>query len=244
MKIKLPETEEKQQQYYDELLEKIRKIRASEKSPRQKVEDIVKCAADYDSENGRILSAILYSKMSALGTNGDLRFANRMIMDAEDWAENHQPMTMKDINNLGRDWLKDANNNQHIYEYPSFRGISNEDEEVGENEFPEITITLPKELQGFKGGSMILKIEDMDRFVDTFCSRNTYYRRAYDILAELDKKILECLEDGEFPLWTDVEYKDWGFANFEFSHFEVDLREPDSQYRTLYVVYRYDCTAS
>ena len=105
-------------------------------------------------------------------------------------------------------------------------------------------VTLPKELEGFRGGSMILKIEDMDRFVDTFCSRNTYYRRAYDILAELDKHVLESLEDGAFPQWTDVEYKDGGWANFEFSHFEVDLREPDSQYRTLYVVYRYDTTAS
>ena len=56
--------------------------------------------------------------------------------------------------------------------------------------------------------------------------------------------LLESLEEGAFPQWTDVEYKDGGWANFEFSHFEVDLREPDSQYRTLYVVYRYDTTAS
>ena len=91
---------------------------------------------------------------------------------------------------------------------------------------------------------MILKIEDMDRFIDTFCSRNTYYRRAYDILAELDKQVLESLEAGTFPQWIDVDYKDGGWAFFEFSHFEADLREPDSQFRTLYVVYRYDTTAS
>ena len=80
--------------------------------------------------------------------------------------------------------------------------------------------------------------------VDTFCSRNTYYRRAYDILHELDKRVLEELEAGEFSSWIDIEYKEGGWAFFEFSHFEVDLREPDSQYRTLYVVYRYDTTAS
>ena len=45
---------------------------------------------------------------------------------------------------------------------------------------------------------MILKIEDMDRFIDTFCSRDTYYRRAYAILADLDKEVLESLETGEF----------------------------------------------
>ena len=141
----------------------------------------------------------------------------------------------------------DADNNQHIYEYPSFSGIY-DDEDVDEEEemplVPETTVRLPKELEGFKGGSMILKLEDMDRFIDTFCSRNTFYRRAYDILHELDKRVLESLEEGAFPQWTDVEYKDGGWANFEFSHFEVDLREPDSQYRTLYVVYRYDTTAS
>ena len=41
-----------------------------------------------------------------------------------------------------------------------------------------------------------------------------------------------------------ISLKDWGDAMFQFSHFEVDLREPDSQYRTLYVVYRYDTTVS
>jgi hypothetical protein len=52
------------------------------------------------------------------------------------------------------------------------------------------------------------------------------------------------LETGEFQEWIDIDYKLDGMALFEFSHFEVDLREPDSQYRTLYVVYRYDTTAS
>ena len=84
----------------------------------------------------------------------------------------------------------------------------------------------------------------MDRFIDTFCSRDTYYRRAYAILADLDKEVLESLETGEFNEWVSVSYKDFGDAIFEFSHFEVDLREPDSQFRTLYVVYRYDTSVS
>jgi hypothetical protein len=183
--------------------------------------------------------------MTALGTNGDLRFANCMIMSVERWAECHHPLTMKDIETSLREWLMGADNNQHIYEFPSFSGICEDDEEDNEeNLIPDTTVSLPKELAGFKGGSMILKIEDMDRFIDTFCSRNTYYRRAYDILAELDKQVLESLEAGTFPQWIDVDYKDGGWAFFEFSHFEADLREPDSQFRTLYVVYRYDTTAS
>jgi hypothetical protein len=114
---------------------------------------------------------------------------------------------------------------------------------MDEDDNPENAL-LPEELKNFKGDSMVLKIEDCDRLVDTFCSRNTYYRRAYAILAELDNQVLGCVEDGLFPTWILIPYKEEGDAMFEFSHFEVDLREPDSQYRTLYVVYRYDTTIS
>ena len=244
MEIKLSGIEDKENKYFDDLLTKIREIRASERTPRQKVADIISLAMDYDKEGAVPLLSLLNSRMTALGTNGDLRFANCMIMSVERWADCHHPLTMKSIEEQQRYWLMDADNNQHIYEYPSFSGIYEDDEEEEDSLVPETMVSLPKELEGFKGGSMILKIEDMDRFIDTFCSRNTYYRRAYDILAELDKQVLESLEEGAFPQWTDVEYKDGGWANFEFSHFEVDLREPDSQYRTLYVVYRYDTTAS
>lgn len=246
MEIKLPGTEDREQQYFDNLLAKIREIRASEKTPKQKVTDIVSLAIDYDTENATPLLSQLYSRITALGTNGDLRFANCMIMNVERWAEYHHALSLKDIEEQQRYWLMDADNNQHIYEFPCFSGIrvvdgADEGEEYCE---PETSVLLPKELENFKGGSMILKIEDMDRFVDTFCSRDTYYRRAYDILAELDKRVLEDLETGEFQEWIDIDYKLEGMALFEFSHFEVDLREPDSQYRTLYVVYRYDTSVS
>ena len=216
MEIKLPGTENREQQYFDELLARIREIRASERTPKQKVADIVSCAVDYDKEDAIPLLTLLNSRMSALGTNGDLRFANCMLMSVERWAANHHPLTMKSIEEQQRYWLMDADNNQHIYEYPSFSGIYEEEDADEEEEgflVPESTVRLPKELEDFKGSSMILKLEDMDRFIDTFCSRNTYYRRAYDILHELDKRVLESLE-------------------------------ADSQYRTLYVVYRYDTTAS
>ena len=246
MEIKLPGTEDKEQQYYDSLLARIREIRASERMPKQKVADIVSLSMDYDKENATPLLSLLYSRMTSLGTNGDLRFANCMILNVERRAEYHHALTLKDIEEQQRYWLMDADNNQHIYEYPSFSGRLVIDDDNKEEEYcePETSVLLPKELENFKGGSMILKIEDMDRFIDTFCSRNTYYRRAYDILAELDKQVLEDLETGEFQEWIDIDYKLDGMALFEFSHFEVDLREPDSQYRTLYVVYRYDTTAS
>lgn len=244
MEIKLPGTDEKEQQYYDSLLAKIREIRASEKPPRQKVVDILKCAPDYDADEAGRMMDVLNEKMTGLGKNGDLRFANCMIMWAEGWAENNRAMTLEDIKKLTRQWLTDADNNQHIYEFPSFTGDYVEADAEDESHVSDRSVRLPEGLAGFKGHHMVLRIEDMDRFIDTFCDRNTYYRRAYAMLAELDEKVMESLEAGLFDDWILIPYKDWGDAMFQFSHFEVDLREPDSQYRTLYVVYRYDTTVS
>ena len=244
MEIKLPGTEDKEQQYFDNLLARIRDIRSSERTPKQKVADIVSCAMDYDKEDAIPLLSLLNSRMTALGTNGDLRFANCMIMSVERWAANHHPLTMKSIEEQQRYWLMDADNNQHIYEFPSFSGDYVEDDTEDESHVPDRSVRLPEALADFKGRNMVLRIEDMDRFIDTFCDRDTYYRRAYAILAELDEKVMECLESGLFDDWFLIAYKDWGDAMFQFSHLEVDLREPDSQYRTLYVVYRYDTTVS
>ena len=143
----------------------------------------------------------------------------------------------KDIEVLAHEFLYDNSFKQDVYDYPSFQGVYEEDDEGGQ-------VSLPEELQNFKGSSMVLKIEDMDRLIDTFCSRDTYYKRAYAILADLDKEVLDCVETGVFPQWILVPYKDGGDAMFEFSHFECDLREPDEKYRTLYVVYRFDTTVS
>lgn len=237
MEIKLPGTEDKEQQYYDSLLARIREIRASEKTPKQKAADIVKCASNYEREDANVLKSMLCTRMTLLSYNGEARFINCLIMLIERMVELHQPLTIESIEEQSRICLDNTKGNLDIYEYPSFSGIFKDDEDGG-------IVTLPKELENFNGGSMILKIEDMDRFIDTFCSRDTYYRRAYAILADLDKEVLESLETGEFNEWVSVSYKDFGDAIFEFSHFEVDLREPDSQFRTLYVVYRYDTSAS
>ena len=63
MEIKLPGTEDREQQYFDNLLARVRDIRASERTPRQKVADIISLASDYD------------------------KFANCMIMSVERWAD-------------------------------------------------------------------------------------------------------------------------------------------------------------
>lgn len=87
MEIKLPGTEDREQQYFDNLLARVRDIRASERTPRQKVADIISLASDYNKEDAIPLLSLLNSRMTALGTNGDLRFANCMIMSVERWAD-------------------------------------------------------------------------------------------------------------------------------------------------------------
>lgn len=151
----------------------------------------------------------------------------------------HVPMTMKDFGECVDRILDNRTMEQKIYQNPSYQGVP-----LYAKEDDEHYACLPEELKGFKGLSMILKVEDMERMTDTFCSVNTHYRRAYAILADLDKQVMECMESGKFPLWIDIPYKEDGDALFEFSHFELDLSEPDPRYRTLYVVYRYDNTAS
>lgn len=221
--------------YFEELLMRIRDIRSSERGAMQKITDVIVSAADYDGINSlRRFSGYI----KQLGEQGATeRFANRLLLYAETSAKMQNILYGKDIEELAHEFIYDNSFKQDVYDYPSFQGVYEEDDEGGQ-------VSLPEELQNFKGGSMVLKIEDMDRLIDTFCSRNTYYKRAYAILADLDKEVLDCVETGVFPQWILVPYKEEGDAMFEFSHFECDLREPDEKYRTLYVVYRYDTTAS
>lgn len=221
--------------YFEEVLTRIRDIRSSERSAMQKITDVIASAADYDGSNSLRRFSGYAKQLSEQGATE--RFANRLLLYAEMLAQKHQALYGKDIEVLAHGFIYDNSFKQDIYDYPSFEGLYEDGEDGGE-------VGLPEELKKFKGNSMVLKIEDMDRLVDTFCSRNTYYKRAYAILADLDKEVLDCVETGVFPQWIFVPYKEEGDAMFEFSHFECDLREPDEKYRTLYVVYRYDTTAS
>lgn len=221
--------------YFEELLMRIRDIRSSERNAMQKILDVIASTADYDG-----LSSINrfsgYAKQ--LGEQGETeRFANRLLLYAETSAKMQKVLCGKDIEELAHGFLYDNSFKQDVYDYPSFQGVYEEGDEGGQ-------VSLPEELQNFKGSSMVLKIEDMDRLIDTFCSRDTYYKRAYAILADLDKDVLNCVEAGVFPQWILIPYKEEGDVMFEFSHFECDLREPDEKYRTLYVVYRFDTTVS
>ena len=222
-----------------EMLAKIREIRKSERDPVTKISDIVSLTSDKDRDDSNEALATLFVLPANMSYEDSVRMANFVVLAAENCVIYKNELTATYLASLVKQELNSIMNKYGIYDFPSF----NAEYEMDEEGNPEYAL-LPEELKNFKGGSMILKIEDMDRFIDTFCSRNTYYRRAYAILADLDKEVLESLEAGIFKDWIWIDYKEEGDAMFQFSHFEVDLREPDSQYRTLYVVYRYDTTIS
>lgn len=231
------DTENTSEKYFDELLSRIRDIRSSERSAQAKIAEVMATTIDYSvgTAYGWLQNLYLTIGREALAE----RLANYIVLEAEGRAMGHVPMTMKDFGECVDRILDNRTMEQKIYQNPSYQGVP-----LYAKEDDEHYACLPEELKGFKGLSMILKVEDMERMMDTFCSVNTHYRRAYAILADLDKQVMECMESGKFPLWIDIPYKEDGDALFEFSHFELDLSEPDPRYRTLYVVYRYDNTAS
>ena len=237
MEVKL--NTENTEKYYENLLAKIREIRKSERSPEAKVLKIICLASDNDSPASDPSKAELFVLLSKYNYAGQVRLANFIMYIAESCALNENAPTIEFLLSITKQELSSIMNNQGIYDFPSFAA----EYETDEDGHPEYAL-LPEELKNFKGGSMVLKIEDMDRLIDTFCNRNTYYRRAYAILADLDQRVLDSVDDGAFEEWIMIPYKDDGDAMFQFSHFEVDLREPDESYRTLYVVYRYDTTCS
>ena len=239
MEIKLPGTEDREQQYFDDLLARIRDIRSSERMPRQKITDLIRTAKDFDDTDPSGCLSAAVNKMSRLDNNGLLRLFNSLCLFVESLAKGHNPLSVKDACDYITRNVVNVATNPDIYTFTCYSGVYEFDEEDN-----PISVSLPKELEGFKGGHMILKIEDMDRFIDTFSSRDTYYRRAFSILGELDERVLESLECNQFETWELVSYKLDGDAMFEFSHFEVNTNEPDNDYRTLYVVYRYDTTVS
>lgn len=170
------------------------------------------------------------------------RFANKLLFVAEEWAINHKKFCYQNIENEV-DKFMSLDAQEITFNYPSYHGIFEEDEDGLSGAY-----SLPDELKNFKGRDIVVRVDDMERFTDTFSSLDTAnYKRAFEILAELDKRVLDVYaETGKFPSDPWISFKKYdgdGDAIFEFSHFEIDTRDPDSEFSTLYVVYGYITTA-
>ena len=114
-----------------------------------------------------------------------------------------------------------------------------------------LSIVLPKGLPG-KQGVTILMVSNLKYFLDMFTLGNDdWYLRPYEILADLEKQVMEDVANGEIANSYFVDYKRPGptvetaYVIFDFSHFEVNAEtEPDENYRSLYIYYEYTGSAS
>ena len=157
-------------QFFEVTLQKIREIRRSKRSITQKLGDTLN---HLFLVKGEELAKWLNKYQKMLGQPEYMeRFTNLLMLHAEVWMQHRKLVSMSDIEQLSEEFSTGESYKQDIYNFPSFQGDFEEDEDGGQS-------SLPEELKDFKGSSMVLKIEDIDRFMDTFCSRDTYYRRAY-----------------------------------------------------------------
>lgn len=244
-KSKQSKPKDKSSRYFERVLQKIRKIRASEMPPLMKVEALLHCTVDYKKEEAEgFLKQLIEVLLETCLVDGG-RIINLMLLYAERRVCSGFRLKMTDFWVGLDEWVLEISNNLQLYNYPCFRGVY--DYDFHEDEFDEwdANVALPPELEDYKyTDSMVLRVIDGDWLIDVFNSSTPDCRRAYDVLADLDKRVLVSLKTGVFKEWIHIPYSVGGVAMFQFSHFEVNLSEPDPQFRTLYVVYRYDTSAS
>ena len=132
--------------------------------------------------------------------------------------------------------------------YGHYDGETIEEEGVTYVKVPEVF-----ETESVK--DIVAKVTNIEFFLNMFSGvRNPEYRRPYEILADLDKIIIDALDsqaeelgdgnNGKLPAEILIPYKDAGDAIFKFSHFEIDESEPDASYRTAFVCYEFNTTVS
>lgn len=136
-----------------------------------------------------------------------------------------------------------------IIENPEYREETTHDD--WGDDTSQVSVVLPKGLPG-KRGATILMVSNLKYFLEMFAPDNDErYFRPYEILAELEKRVMEDAINGEIETTYLIDYKRPGpmvetaYIIFDFSHFEVNTEtEPDENYRSLYIYFEYTGSAS
>ena len=240
--------------YFDELQQRVRDIRSSQRSAMAKIADVIAEAMDYDSKK---LSTIMMSIKHLLQTQENAeRFANFLLYIVEarangkeatgNKAKAYSAWVMSDVETLAKHFAicriyKHDPGDDYLYRYPCYNGVWF----AREGEEPNSSVRLPQELQDCNKHYVVLRVQGMNRLIEHCSDPISGRPRPYDILARLDHLIVDCLPEGVFPanplITADVESGQFDSSHFpfKFSHFEVDMQEPDPDFRTLYVVYSY-----
>ena len=234
--------------YFDELQKRVRDIRSSQRSAMAKITDVLAASIDYKQDE---LVPVIHRLRLILNMQQHVeRFANFLLYTVEAWANGKSGVlrawTINDVEQLAKQFVINFNINrdlfdESIYQYPSYNGVCC----AREGEEPNSSVCLPQELQAYKKNYVVLRVQGMNRLIEHCSDPISGRPRPYDILAQLDHLIVDCLPEGVFPanplITADVENALFDFSHFpfKFSHFEVDMQEPDPDFRTLYVVYSY-----
>ena len=235
--------------YFDNLLQNVRDIRSSERSAMAKIGDIISLSMDYSTPKVPIQMRQIREWLE--NKQNVERFANYLLLMTEGWAKCHKAWVMSDIDKMVREFAvkflyKPIPEDSQIFCYTCYNGIYNG--ELGTNPYGiDGIVKFPPELESSHYKYVVLRVMEMNRLIET-CSgvrTDSGFARPYDILAKLDHVVVDCMPSSEFSSFEVIfiDGTEKGFI-FEFSHFEVDTQEPDPNFRTLYVVYRYDSTIS
>ena len=227
--------------YSNEIVRKIWEIHNSDLPARRKILDIFTNSSDWDKSTTSLYKiSELLKKISE--TKLENRFSNKLVLYVMFQIQSYGHYKMQDVEKIAEDFIKENSGKQDIYDNRCYPGAIDEDREGN-----PITAHFPDQLQAFTFSYVVLKVINSESVMDIFSDRDpirSHHRRAYDILADLDREVLKCVDSGEFPYSILIPYKDDGDVIFNFSHFEVDIKEPYTNFRTLFVVYSYQGSIS
>lgn len=241
--------------YFDELQKKVRDIRSSERSAMAKIADVTALAMD--SENKALAVTIRKIKEILQTQSNAERFANYLLLKVDAMSSGnyiayrntpgcYSAWTMSDVEHWAKAYVikliySHEPSNQLLFRYASYNGVLF----AREGEEPNSSVRLPQELEAYKKNYVVLLVKKMTRLIERCSDISTDRSRPYDVMAQLDRLVVECMPSGIFPaspiINTDEKTSLSVFAQFpfEFSHFEIDEQEPDPNFRTIYVVYDY-----
>ncbi|MBQ7423918.1 MAG: hypothetical protein IJ604_05235 [Prevotella sp.] len=242
---------------FDELQQRVRSIRRNtHRNSTYKVDDVLRLAIDYNYEKSqdiwreivlvlapryRVEPITEHAVRSFI--NWGVPFAHFLLLTVEAWADNNKAWVMSDVVTIAKQFILERDpGDAYIFKYPSYNGLW---VEYQEGEGPDTTVLLPQELKEYNNNYLVLRVIGMNRLIETCSDPQPIRARPFDILNRLDREVINGMPGGVFPAHTVIfcDNDEHGFI-FEFSHFEVDLQEPDPKFRTLYVVYRYDTIVS
>ena len=213
-------------------------------------EDIASCDFDYDTDMEIAIGVlddnstkIYFDLVDFCHAYKEAVLRNKYLDPAIKGVTKDSPTrVMYDVTELIRSWSDFDTEHHHTRVIP---GIY---EEV-ETEFggsiisgkPICNLSLPRGYQRMKGYRFALKVININSFCDLFGFIGfSDQHTPFEMMHDLEKKVAyNWKKYGEVLSSYEIDYLGDKLVIFEFSHFELDVYEPDESYRCFHACYRY-----